>query len=136
MMKCYYFKMLLTRNGKIVAADVSNKIFSSKSLEEKEISLTWDNIDEYYQKYGTTFFGWGLNSARKGKVTWIPDGWGYSTKIKEWKEPNLDLTLRLKPVDISDNISIKDVLKIRDVAGALKFLRERWDLGLDKIVEM
>lgn len=80
--------------------------------------------------------GWGLDSTRKGKVTWIPDGWGYSTKIKEWKEPNLDLTLRLDPIDVSDTVSIKEVLKIHDAAGALKFLRERWDLGLDRIVEM
>lgn len=135
MMKCYYFKISLIRNGKIVICDSTNNTFTDKPLEKKEIPLTWDNIDEYYKKYGI-MFNWGLASARKGKVTWIPDGWGYSTKIKEWKEPNLDLTLRLEPVDISDIISIKNVLKVHDAAGALKFLRERWDLELDKIVEM
>lgn len=135
MMKCYYFRMSLIRNGKVVVSDATGNTFSDKPLGKKEIPLTWDNIDEYYKKYGT-MFGWGLNSARKGKVTWIPDGWGYSIKIKEWKEPNLDLALRIEPVDISDSVSIKDVLKIHDAAGALKFLRERWDLGLDKIVEM
>lgn len=135
MTKCYYFRVTLIRNGKVVAVDRTNNTFTNKPLEKKEIPLTWDNIDEYYRKYGL-MFGWGLSSARKGKVTWIPDGWGYSTRIKEWKEPNLDLTLRLEPVDVSERVSIKDVLKIHDATNALKFLRERWDLGLDKIVEM
>lgn len=135
MMKCCYFRMSLLRNGKVVVHDYTNNTFTDKPLEKKEILLTWDNIDEYYKKYGL-MFGWGLGSARKGKVTWIPDDWGYSIKIKEWKEPNLDLTLRIEPVDVSDTVSIEDVLKIHDATGALKFLRERWDLGLDKIVEM
>lgn len=136
MTKCYYFRMKLLRNGKVVACDATNYFFTDIPLKKKEIPLTWDNIDEYYQNYGIEFIDWSLASARKGKVTWIPDGWDYSAKIKEWKEPNLDLTLRLEPVDVSDSVSIKDVLKIHDAAGALKFLRERWDLGLDKIVEM
>lgn len=135
MIKCYYFKMSLLCNRKVVASDATNNTFTDKPVEKKEIHLTQDNIDEYYQKYGL-MLGWGLDSTRKGKVTWIPDGWGYSTKIKEWKEPNLDLTLRLDPIDVSDTVSIKEVLKIHDAAGALKFLRERWDLGLDRIVEM
>lgn len=135
MMKCYYFKITLLRKGKVIICDNSNKAFTDKPLEKKEILLTWDNIDEYYKKYGF-IFGWGLSSVRKGKVTWIPEDWNYPTKIKEWKEPNLNLILRLEPIDISDTVSIKDVVKIHDVAGALRFLRERWDFGLDKIIEM
>ena len=135
MIKCYYFRIALLRKGKVVTCDNSVNAFTDEPLEKKEILLTWDNIDEYYKKYNF-LFGWGLSSARKGKVTWVPDDWGYYIKIKEWKEPNLDLILRLEPVDISDAVSIKDVVKIHDAAGALKFLRERWDFGLDKIVEM
>lgn len=135
MMKCYYFRITLLRKGKVITCDNSNMAFTDKPLEKKEILLTWDNIDEYYKKYGF-IFGWGLSSVRKGKVTWIPNDWGYYTKIKKRKEPNLDLILRLEPIDISDTVNIKDVVKIHDAAGALKFLRERWDFGLDKIVEM
>lgn len=136
MMKCYYYKLALIRKGKIIASSYTNNFIANEHLRAKEIPMTWDNVNEIYSKYGIEFIDWSLASARKGKVTWIPDGGGYSTKIKEWKEPNLDLTLRLEPVDVSDTVSIKDVLKIHDAAGALKFLRERWDLGLDKIVEM
>lgn len=66
MIKCYYFKMSLVHNGKVVASGCTNNTFSDKPLEKKEISLTWDNIDEYYQKYGI-ILDWGLGSARKGK---------------------------------------------------------------------
>lgn len=48
----------------------------------------------------------------------------------------LDLILKITPTDISNRVSINDVLKAKDAANALKFLRERWDLGLDKIVKV
>jgi len=75
MIKCYYFKKNLLRNGKVVASDYTNNAFTDKSLEKKEIPLTWNNIDEYYQKYGIAFFGCRLSSTRKGKVIWIPNDW-------------------------------------------------------------
>lgn len=136
MMKCYCFDMVLIRNGKVVISGMLKETFSESPLIEREIPLTWDNINEYYRLFGMAFFGWNLASAHKGKVVYLLDGWGYSTKIKEWKEPCLDLILKITPTDISNRVSINDVLKAKDAANALKFLRERWDLGLDKIVKV
>lgn len=66
MMKCYYFKITLLRKGKVIICDNSNKAFTDKPLEKKEILLTWDNIDEYYKKYGF-IFGWGLAQSARVK---------------------------------------------------------------------
>lgn len=40
MIKCYYFKMSLLRNRKVVASDATNNTFTDKPVEKKEIHLT------------------------------------------------------------------------------------------------
>lgn len=44
--------------------------------------------------------------------------------VKEWKNPNLDITLDVV-YHVRENVSISEIMKYHDAAKALKYIEER-----------
>lgn len=103
---------------------------------EKEIKINWENLHDIYKDYGIIlpFNYWKLKKGRRisffnckvsDKNTW---------DIKEWKTPELNITLKIKYEKRNSNcISLNEILNWYDHEKAMIYLKEKnIKLGLDK----
>lgn len=126
MMKCYRCNSR-TYNNNILVGSRSSSYFLCEEIEKPEdgeISLTWENIAEFYRFHGLKcdFNVWETKKGKQisffnfnifKKETW---------DIKEWKNKlNLLVSWQYKEC----NPSIDAILKYYDSAKAIKYLKER-----------
>lgn len=108
------------------------KMVTEETPHNDKIVLTWDNLTEMYQKYGLElgFNIWNMRRGRRisfwnmeirNKKTW---------DIKEWKEPQLALTLDIEYRAYTP--SIDEIMQWYDGDKAIQYLVER---GLSELIK-
>lgn len=70
---------------------------------DETIELTWDNLSEFYQKNGliVSFNIWNCKKGRR--VSFFSDRFlpiGDYADVKEWKTKDLNITIKIKFVEI------------------------------------
>lgn len=127
MLKYYNAYVKTYRKNELMGASSYNIIAEEGSslIKEKEIKITWDNLSDIYKTWAI-HLPFALYGFKKGrvisffssslfkKITW---------DIREWKYPDLDLTIRLEIEE--EEISISEILKWHNADVAIQYLTER-----------
>ena len=120
-MIAYEKEVAFYQNGKHVGGYTFDMKLAEELPKDTELELTWENILYYYEKCGGLFVPFGIEHREKGLILKYWNGW----KIyKSWKEP-ISIIVKYCYQDISDTISINDILKYKPCDNAIKFLNER-----------
>lgn len=120
-MIAYEKEVVFYQNGKYVGGYTFDMRLAKELPKDTELELTWDNVLDYYQNQGGLFIPFGVMHHKKGLILKYWDGW----KIyKSWKEP-ISIIVKYCYQDISDTVSINDILKYKPCDSAIKFLNER-----------
>jgi hypothetical protein len=120
-MIAYETEIAFYQNGKYVGGCTFDMRLGEKLPKDTELELTWNNILDYYERCGGLFTPFGIEHRKKGLILKYWDGWKV---YKSWKEP-ISITVKNLHEDISDTVSINDILKYKPGDDAIKFLVER-----------
>lgn len=124
MLKFYYVYYNTYHNGVKIGTEVGWNCYIEAPKEE-DIHITWDNLNEMYQKYALCFKFNIWNFKRGRMVSFFTNYWFKKDHrdIKEWKTSNLHITLAIRYEE--DNPSIDKVMKYHDGEKAIQYLIER-----------
>lgn len=92
-----------------------------ENKKEEIVSINWNNFKDFCIKYcGALPFYW--ETCRKGlRVEFI----NIIKVIKEWKTPNLNMTLKIIYEESDEFTSIKKILEYSNGEKAIQYLTER-----------
>ena len=92
-----------------------------ENKKEEIISINWNNFKDFCIKYwGALPFHW--ETCRKGlRIDFIP----VKKVIKEWKTPNLNMTVKIIYEESDEFTSIKKILEYYNGEKAIQYLTER-----------
>ena len=127
MLDFYSIRYDTYHNEAKVGAGYAQGLFTETEVESanKELIITWDNLDDFYQINGI-FLPFNVWNFKRGRVISFFEG-AFTNKnkhdIKEWKEPT-NLTVRLTYVK-QRYVSIEDALKWDNVDKAIQYLKEK-----------
>lgn len=124
-MKFYYRYTTTYHNDTRIGCEAGRMLTDIEPTAET-IHITWDNLNEMYQKLGIgcKFNIWNFKKGRI--VSFFTDGF-FPKKderdVKEWKHPNLNIRMEITYREY--NPSIAEVLKWHDAEKAIAYLNER-----------
>ena len=127
MLKFYSIDCKVYNNGTFIDNSYGGRILAEEdSVQEEIILINWDNLSEEYHKLGAIlpFNFWNF---KKGRLVSFFCGNPFKKDfrdIKEWKT-KLDIMIKVKYTDITDSMSIEEVLKWHNAEKAIQFLNER-----------
>ena len=124
-MDFYHLNVTTYHNSTCIGQETGNVLLDDKPTPET-IDVTWDNLNEIYQKF-PLFCAFNIFNFKRGRLVSFfsdhlflrRDEWD----VKEWKHP--DLNIRLKITYTKYSPSISKVLNWHDGEKALAYLRER-----------
>lgn len=124
-MKFYYRYVDTYHNNTLIGCELG-KILTDIEPTTETINITWDNLDEMYQKFGINchFNIWNFKKGRR--VSFLNDGFFLSKDerdVKEWKHPDLNIKIEISYREY--NPSIAEVLKWYDAEKAIAYLNEK-----------
>lgn len=124
-MKFYRSYATTYHHGKKIGT-ISSKMLTDEKVEPETYNVTWDNIEEIYQKLGLEckFNIWNFKKGRR--VSFFIDNIiprKHERDIKEWKEKNLDITIEITYSEW--NPTIAEVLNWHDTEKAITYLNEK-----------
>lgn len=132
-----FYNVYLTTylNGVEIKKERVGKTLLAEEPVEKTHSLTWDNLEELYQKGVHCDFTW--ETTKKGrKISFFNEDFPatpFIKPIKEWKTPTFDLVVKISYQNISNAISIADILKWPNSIDAINYLKEKsLPISIDK----
>ena len=126
MLKFYSVSYTTYHNGTFIAAEHGRTICDESEIKAFSEEITWDNLTEILQKYGCSL-PFNVWKFKKGRRVSFFSGNPFKKDfrdIKEWKSP-LNLTIKVQYKDISNVMSIQDVLNWHDAEKAIQYLNER-----------
>lgn len=116
MLKTYYkYYTLKDGNGNTIRSDSWPCIVDENDAASSERTFTWDNIDEFDAYYLE------MLSKRKGRKI-IINSWDGRFVWKEWKH---DLKLTERTAYKECNLSLEDIMKLRNSDLAIEYLKQR-----------
>jgi hypothetical protein len=124
-MKFYYRYATTYHNNTCIGCKVGKMLTDINPIAET-IHITWDNLNEMYQKLGIDckFNIWNFKKGRR--VSFFIDSF-FPKKdekdVKEWKHPDLNIRIEFTYKEYSP--SIAEVLKWYDIEKAIIYLNER-----------
>jgi hypothetical protein len=104
---------------------------SDEMPTNKTIPITWENLTDVMRAYGIVV-GFNVWNLKRGRVISFFDSEIFNRKtwdIKEWKEPDFDLSLETTFEEYTP--SIQEVLEWHDGKQAFQYLKEN-GLSIDK----
>lgn len=124
-MKFYHVYNTTYHNNTCIGTYVST-ILTDKEPKTETILLTWDNLEEYYNR-NFMFCKFNIWNFKKGRrVSFFTDTFLFAKKderdVKEWKE---ELNIRIETTYKEFNPSIAEVLKYYDTEKAIAYLNEK-----------
>ena len=127
MLKFYSVNCKVYNNGTFIDNSYGGRILVEEgSVQDKIILINWDNLSEEYHKL-SVMLPFNFYSFKKGRLVsfycWNPFKKDFRD-IKEWKT-KLDIMIKVKYTDITNLISIEEVLKWHDTEKAIQYLNER-----------
>lgn len=127
-MKFYRCITKTYHNNTLIGTTATKALFTDEPKSES-YDVTWDNIEEMYQKFGCCV-GFNWFEYRKGKIVDF-FACGLFPKrderpAKQWKHPHLNVRIEVSYQEYSPPIS--EVLQWHDGEKAIQYLIERgWE---------
>lgn len=130
MMNFYNMYINTYMDGNLIADDYFRHILAEdKEAENKIIQVTWDNLLETMQDYGSSMYI-NVYTTKKGLKISTSNSW---KTIKQWKKPELNMELKIT-YEIDNNVLISD-LKYKRVDKVIQYFTERGvNFPLDKLI--
>ena len=124
MIDYYRIKCTTYVNGKENSAYSFCSLLTEEQTQEKEIKITWGNLDKVYYKWGLVL-PFNYYQLKKGRIISFFGG-SYLDKnnrgIKEWKQKELDIVLKIQYEIIK--ITLRE-LQNYDVELVNQFLKDK-----------
>lgn len=92
-----------------------------ENKEEETIDVNWNDLDDLYTRYWYSF-SFHFEKCRKGRKIKFND---IKKVIKEWKTPNLNMTVKVIYQEADDIFSINEILEYHNGEKAIRYLVER-----------
>ena len=126
MLKFYSIAYKTYNNGTYIGTDYATTLKEESETKNDLVFINWDNLSEMYHKYSLSlpFNIWNFKRGRL--VSFFVDNPFKKNfrDVKEWKT-KLDIMVKIEYTDISNSISIDEVLKWHDAEKAIQYLNER-----------
>ena len=126
MLKFYSIAYKTYNNGTYIDTHYATTLKEESETKNDLVFINWDNLSEMYHKYNLSlpFNIWNFKRGRL--VSFFVDNPFKKNfrDVKEWKT-KLDIMVKIEYTDISNSMSIEDVLKWHDAEKAIQYLNER-----------
>ena len=124
MIDYYRAKCITYVNGKEKSAYSFCGLFTEEQIQNKEIKITWENLDKVYYKWGLVL-PFNYYQFKKGRVISFFQGSLFNKNnwdIKEWKQKELDIVLKIQYE--KEKITLRE-LQNYDVELVNQFLKDK-----------
>lgn len=125
MLKFYKIRYTTYHNGEIINSRSNAVILTEKDMATETYEFTWENLDKLYHEHPLEcgFNIWNFKRGRR--VSFFTNCFFKKNHydIKEWKHPNLNITLTIAYTIFEPSISY--VLDWHDAKAAFQYLEER-----------
>ena len=124
MIDYYRAKCTTYVNGKEKSINSFCSLFTEEQIQNKEIKITWENLDKVYYKWGLVL-PFNYYQFKKGRLISFFDGSLFNKNnwdIKEWKQKELDIILKIQYE--KEKITLRE-LQNYDVELVNQFLKDK-----------
>ena len=126
MLKFYSIAYKTYNNGTYIDTHYATTLKEESETKNDLVFINWDNLSEMYHKYNLSL-PFNIWNFKKGRLVSFfvdnPFKKGFRD-VKEWKT-KLDIMVKIEYPDVSNSMSIEDVLKWHDAEKAIQYLNER-----------
>ena len=126
MLKFYSIAYKTYNNGTYIDTHYATTLKEESETKNDLVFINWDNLSEMYHKYNLSL-PFNIWNFKKGRLVSFfvdnPFKKGFRD-VKEWKT-KLDIMVKIEYTDVSNSMSIEDVLKWHDAEKAIQYLNER-----------
>ena len=126
MLKFYSIAYKTYNNGTYIDTHYGKTLVEEETATTETIKIGWDNLTEMYKKLSLAV-PFNIWNFKKGRVVSFFVGNPFKKDfrdIKEWKT-DLNITVEIEYKDISDSMSIDEILKWHNAEKAIQYLNER-----------
>lgn len=126
MLKFYAIHYKTYNNGTYIDTHYAETLKEEGAVKDETIQINWDNLSEVRRKYSLSL-PFTVYNFRRGRLVSFFVGNPFKKDfrdIKEWKT-KLNIKLKIEYIDISNSMSIEEVLKWHDAEKAIQYLNER-----------
>ena len=126
MLKFYSIAYKTYNNGTYIDTHYATTLKEESETKNDLVFINWDNLSEMYHKYNLSlpFNIWNFKKGRL--VSFFVDN-PFKKGFRDVKErkTKLDIMVKIEYTDVSNAMSIEDVLKWHDAEKAIQYLNER-----------
>lgn len=125
MLKFYSVMYKTYNNGTFIDGNYTTILAEEGDIENKTVFVNWDNLSEFYHEYNL-MLPFNIWNFKRGRRVSFFNGNPFKKNfrdVKEWKTP-LDIKIVIDYKDISNCMSIQEVLKWQDIDKAIQYLNE------------
>lgn len=126
MLKFYSIAYKTYNNGTYIDTHYATTLKEESETKNDLVFINWDNLSEMYHKYNLSL-PFNIWNFKKGRLVsfFVDNPFKKNFRdVKEWKT-KLDITVKIEYTDVSNSMSIEDVLKWHDAEKAIQYLNER-----------
>ena len=126
MLKFYSIAYKTYNNGTYIDTHYATTLKEESETKNDLVFINWDNLSEMYHKYNLSL-PFNIWNFRKGRLVsfFVDNPFKKNFRdVKEWKT-KLNITVKIEYTDVSNSMSIEDVLKWHDAEKAIQYLNER-----------
>ena len=126
MLKFYSIAYKTYNNGTYIDTHYATTLKEESETKNDLVFINWDNLSEMYHKYSLSL-PFDIWNFKKGRLVsfFVDNPFKKNFRdVKEWKT-KLDIMVKIEYTDISNSMSIEDVLKWHDAEKAIQYLNER-----------
>ena len=126
MLKFYSIAYKTYNNGTYIDTHYATTLKEESEIKNDLVFINWDNLSEMYHKYNLSL-PFNIWNFKKGRLVsfFVDNPFKKNFRdVKEWKT-KLDITVKIEYIDVSNSMSIEDVLKWHDAEKAIQYLNER-----------
>lgn len=126
MLKFYSIAYKTYNNGTYIDTHYATTLKEESETKNDLVFINWDNLSEMYHKYNLSL-PFNIRNFKKGRLVsfFVDNPFKKNFRdVKEWKT-KLDITVKIEYTDVSNSMSIEDVLKWHDAEKAIQYLNER-----------
>ena len=126
MLKFYSIAYKTYNNGTYIDTHYATTLKEESETKNDLVFINWDNLSEMYHKYNL-LLPFNIWNFKKGRLVsfFVDNPFKKNFRdVKEWKT-KLDIMVKIEYTDISNSMSIEDVLKWHDAEKAIQYLNER-----------
>ena len=126
MLKFYSIAYKTYNNGTYIDTHYATTLKEESETKNDLVFINWDNLSEMYHKYNLSL-PFNIWNFKKGRLVsfFVDNPFKKNFRdVKEWKT-KLDIMVKIEYTDLSNSMSIEDVLKWHDAEKAIQYLNER-----------